>query len=68
MSGITRRPETMDGAYCLAGTRMPVVQVKRIIAEAGIDWLKREFPWITDAQIETAQSFRNPSNEGGARG
>ena len=67
MSGVTRRPNTMGGAYCLAGTRMPVVQVKRIIAEAGVGWLKREFPWITDAQIETAQAFRS-SNEGGARG
>lgn len=55
---ITRRPDTIGGAYCLAGTRMPVVQVKSIIAEAGVDWLKREFPWITDAQVAAAMAFR----------
>lgn len=58
MGLITRRADTMGGAYCLAGTRMPVVQVKRMVADAGVDWVKREFPWITDSQIETALSFR----------
>lgn len=57
---ITRRPNTMGGAYCLAGTRMPVVQVKRMIADpnGGREWVKREFPWITDEQINAALAFR----------
>jgi uncharacterized protein (DUF433 family) len=58
LAGITRRPDTMTGAYCLAGTRMPVTQVKRMVSDAGRDWVKREFPWITDAQIDTAFRFR----------
>ena len=59
-SGVTRRPDTMSGAYCLAGTRMPVTQVKRMIAdpEGGREWVKDQFPWITDDQIDTALKFR----------
>ena len=58
LAGITRRADTMAGAYCLAGTRMPATQVKRMVTDAGRDWVKREFPWITDAQIDTALRFR----------
>lgn len=56
---ITRNPAVMGGAYCLAGTRMPVVQVKRMMHDAGRDWIKREFPWNTDAQIDAAVGWRN---------
>jgi uncharacterized protein (DUF433 family) len=48
----------MGGAYCLASTRMPVAQVKRMVGEVGRDWVKREYPWITDTQIDTALRFR----------
>ncbi len=58
MPDVTRRPDVMEGRYCLAGTRMPVVQVRRMVAEAGRDWVKREYPWITDAQINTALAWR----------
>lgn len=71
MAGITRRADTMGGAYCLAGTRMPVVAVKQIIAGVGIPWLKREYPWITDAQIADALAFRkspDPLNRDESRG
>jgi uncharacterized protein (DUF433 family) len=37
---------------------MPVVQVRRMVAEASRDWVKREYPWITDAQINTALAWR----------
>lgn len=58
MGEITRRADTMGGRYCLKGTRMPVTQVKSMVADAGRDWVKREFPWITDAQIDTALAWR----------
>lgn len=57
-SGITRRADTMSGAYCLAGTRMPVVQVQRMMMDAGEAWILREFPWLTREQIATAMGFR----------
>lgn len=63
-SRITRKPDTMSGAYCLAGTRMPVTQVKRMLADAGRDWIKSEFPWITDDQISAAMNFRARRQEG----
>jgi uncharacterized protein (DUF433 family) len=58
--GIARNPDVQAGRYCLAGPRMPVVQVQRMMADpdAGRDWIKREFPWITDEQIDTAMAFR----------
>lgn len=59
MRGITRRPDTMEGRYCLAGTRMPVSAIKGMMRDVGRDWIKREYPWITDAQIDTAMAFRN---------
>jgi uncharacterized protein (DUF433 family) len=58
MSRITRRPDTMGGAYCLAGERMPVVQVKRMMRDCGREWIRREFPWMTDEQIAVAMAFR----------
>lgn len=57
-SGVTRRPDTMDGRYCIVGTRMPVAQVKQMIAASGRDWVKREYPWINDAQIDCCLAFR----------
>jgi uncharacterized protein (DUF433 family) len=58
VSGITRRPDTQCGRYCLAGTRMPVMQVKRMMADVGEEWILREFPWMTSEQIATAMAFR----------
>lgn len=58
MSGITRRKDTMGGAYCLAGTRMPVSQVKRMMRDSGEAWIKHEFPWVTSEQIAAAMAFR----------
>jgi uncharacterized protein (DUF433 family) len=49
----------MGGAYCLAGHRMPVKQVKRMMRDSGREWIRREFPWITDEQIATAMAFRS---------
>lgn len=58
VGGITRRADTMGGQYCIAGTRMPVTQVKSLVSEVGRDWVKREFPWITGAQIDCCLAFR----------
>lgn len=58
MSGIARSPDVMAGRYCLRGTRMPVTQVKRMVRDAGREWVRAEFPWLTDKQIETAMGFR----------
>ena len=61
MSDVTRKPLVMGGQYRLAGTRMPVTQVKRMIADpdGGREWVKANYPWITDEQIGTALAFRS---------
>lgn len=57
-SGITRRPDTKAGAYCLAGTRMPVTAIKRCMAVWTVAEMQAEYPWITVEQIQCALNFR----------
>jgi uncharacterized protein (DUF433 family) len=57
-SRITRRPDTMAGAYCIKGTRIPV----HLIKGAARDWdaakIMREWPGLTEADIAAALAFR----------
>ena len=61
MASITRNPNMMGGRYCIDGVRMPVVQIKEMMRSAGAAWIFREFPWITQEQIDAAMAFRSKS-------
>lgn len=58
--GITRRADTMSGAYCIAGTRIPVSMVKSYVRLGyDADHIIAEFPSLTHEQINCALAFRS---------
>lgn len=62
MGGITRKPDTQSGRYCIAGTRIPVSAVKSFWnAGYNIEEIMAEYPTLTFEQIYCAISFRSPT-------
>jgi uncharacterized protein (DUF433 family) len=61
--GITRRADVMNGAYCLAGTRMPVYVINRCMKVWSIEKMQAEYPGITREQIATALAFRSRQHQ-----
>lgn len=57
---ISRRPDTQSGAYCIAGTRIPVVAIKEMSRVWSAEKIMREFPTLNREQIAAALAFRNP--------
>lgn len=65
-SRITRRADTMGGAYCIRGTRIPVRTVKECAAYWDLPKLLREYPSLTEDDVKAALAF-HPRTAGGVR-
>lgn len=63
-SRITRRADTMSGAYCIRGTRIPVWIVQRYVAANGAEWTLRDYPTLTREDIAAALAFRRDQYRG----
>lgn len=58
MNRITRRKDTQDGSYCIRGTRIQVWVIKAAARNWDIATICREFPSLTEADVQAALAFR----------
>jgi uncharacterized protein (DUF433 family) len=63
-SRISRNPQIMGGQYCIRGQRVPVTAIKRMSEEWSHETILREFPTLTQADIDAALAFRQLSSAG----
>lgn len=57
-SRISRDPQIQSGAYCIRGTRVPVWAIKDCADCWTDEQILREFPSLTQADIDAALAFR----------
>lgn len=62
-SRIARNPNIQSGAYCIRGTRIPVVGIRQCAKVWSHAKIMCEYPSLTKTDIDAAIAFRAPSDE-----
>ena len=64
----TRSAFVQDGAWCLAGTRLPVLTIQRALEQEGVAYVARNWPGygFDEREITAFGLFRAPAPDGPA--
>ena len=57
-------PHRMAGQPCIDGHRLTTRQIARLVRDAGVDYVKQCWPYLTDEQINGAVWFEGEHGKG----